>query len=87
MRPRYPSDVSRSVFERIRPDLESVRKRTKPRRVDLYDIFCAVLYVVKTGCQWRQLPSDYGTWQTVYAYFRQWKEVKPGEDESVLDRV
>ena len=33
--------------------LESARRRTKPRTVDLYDVFCGVLYVLKSGCQWR----------------------------------
>jgi transposase len=29
----------------------------------------AVLYVVRTGCSWRQLPADFPPWQTVYWYF------------------
>ncbi|MGZ8192929.1 MAG: transposase, partial [Methylobacter sp.] len=40
MRKTYPSDISREQFEQIRPLLESVRKKTKPRTVDLYEIFC-----------------------------------------------
>jgi hypothetical protein len=53
MKPRkqYPSDVSREQFERVRPLLEGVRKRTKPRTVDLYEVFNAVLYLLKSG--WR----------------------------------
>ena len=46
----YPSDVSREQFEAIRPLLESARKQTKPRTLDLYDVFCGVLYVLKSGC-------------------------------------
>ena len=41
----YPSDISREQFIRILPDLESARRRTKPRTVDLYDVFCGVLYL------------------------------------------
>ena len=66
---RYSSDISREQFEKIQPILESARKRTKPRTVDLYDVFCGVLYIVKTGCQWRQLPSEYPKWRTVHEYF------------------
>jgi transposase len=55
----YPSDITREEFEIIRADLEGVKKKTKPRKLDLYDIFCAVLYVVKSGCQWRMLPADF----------------------------
>ncbi|NSK30725.1 transposase, partial [Sellimonas intestinalis] len=50
----YPSNITRQQFELIRPALENFRKRTKPRKYDLYEVFCAVLYVLKTGCQWRQ---------------------------------
>ena len=52
----YPSNITRQQFELIRPALENFRKRTKPRKYDLYEVFCAVLYVLKTGCQWRQVP-------------------------------
>ena len=48
----YPSDISREQFVRILPTLESARRRTKPRTVDLYDVFCGVLYLLKSGCQW-----------------------------------
>ena len=51
----YPSDVTREQFEIIRQDLENAKKKTRPRKYDLYDIFCAVLYVVKVGIQWRML--------------------------------
>ena len=46
----YPSDISREQFVRILPTLESARRRTKPRTVDLYDVFCGVLYLLKSGC-------------------------------------
>lgn len=39
MRKTYPSDIGREQFERILPILESAKKKTKPRTVDLYDIF------------------------------------------------
>ncbi len=34
----------------------------------------AILYIVVTGAQWRMLPTDYPKWQTVYHYFRQWRD-------------
>ncbi len=70
----YASDISREKFAEIEPLLRSVRRCTKPTTVDLYEVFCAVLYVLRTGCQWRFLPSDWPKWQTVYAYFAKWSE-------------
>jgi transposase len=82
----YPSDITREQFEIIRPQLENFKKTTKLRQLELYDIFCAALYVLKSACQWRILPSDYPKWGTVYAYFRQWNQkpaLAPGETESM----
>ena len=47
----YPSDITREQFEIIRPDLENAKKKTRPRKYDLYDIFCAVLYVLRGGME------------------------------------
>ena len=83
----YPSDISREQFARILPTLESARRRTKPRIVDLYDVFCGVLYLLKSGCQWRMLPADFSNWRTCYQYFRQWSE-RPGlGQDSILEQV
>lgn len=78
MRSTYASDISREKFEEIRFLLEGVRRRTKPTTVDLYEVFCAVLYVLRTGCQWRMLPRDFPKWVTVYSYFSKWR--KPAKD-------
>lgn len=80
MRHNYPSDISPKQFEKIRPFLENLRKRTKPRQVDLYEVFCAILYLLKSGCQWRMLPREFPKWVTVYSYFAQW--AKP-DDEGI----
>ena len=84
---KYPSDISREQFERIRNILESCRKKTKPIKVDLYEVFCGVLYVLKSGCQWRMLPSDFPKWQTCYSYFQKWSEKEHESDMSVLEKV
>lgn len=74
MRKQYPSDITREQFEHIRPVLESGRKKTAPRKVDLYEVFCAVLYLLKSGCQWRMLPEVFPKWTTVYYYFSIWNK-------------
>jgi transposase len=86
MRRKYPSDISREQFAQIRELLESGRKKTRPRQVDLYDVFCAVLYLLKSGCQWRMLPSDFPKWRTVHHYFSLWSE-KTEDRESLLEQA
>jgi transposase len=83
---KYPSEISQEKFELIKADLESIRKNTRPREVDLYDILCGVLYVLKSGCQWRMLPSEYPNWNTVYSYFRKWSDSKIG-DKTILEII
>ncbi len=85
MRKGYPSDIKREQFDVIRPLLESARRKTAPRRVDLYEVFCAVLYLLRTGCQWRALPSDFPKWRTVHSYFAIWSE--PREGGSLLEQA
>jgi transposase len=86
MRKKYPSDITRKQFQKIRPLLEKARKKTRPRTLDLYDVFCGVLYVLKSGCQWRMLPSDFPKWRSVHSYFAIWSEEKEGQ-ESILDQA
>ena len=51
MQHKYPRDVSREVFEKkVQPILLLARKRTKPITGDLYDVFCGVLYTLKSCC-------------------------------------
>ncbi|WP_154816204.1 IS5 family transposase [Lactiplantibacillus plantarum] len=83
----YSSDISREQFELIRTDLEGIRKRTKPRKVDLYDIFCALLYTLKNGCVWRDLPSDFPKWETVYYYWLLWTKTPSPAGITPLDKV
>lgn len=65
----YPIDVSRSQFAIILPILEASCKTTSPRTVDLYDVFCGILYVLKSGYQWRIDTKDYPNWSSYYYYF------------------
>ena len=86
MRPSHPSDISCQQFEQIRPLLENARKKTAPCKVDLYDVLCAVLYLLRSGCQWRMLPDSFPKWRTVHAYFQIWSQVDD-EGVSLLERA
>lgn len=83
---KYPSATSREKFEEARVLLESARKKTKPRTVDLSEVWCALPYLLKSGCQWRMLPGEFPKWRKVHSYFAKWSE--PDQDGiSVLERA
>jgi transposase len=83
----YPSDISREQFTIILPILEKARKKTKPRAVDLYEVFCGILYLLKSGCQWRMIPSDFPDWETCYYYFGQWNHKPKKNQDSLLEEA
>ena len=58
--------IERPRFEQLRSILESGHKKTAPRKVDLYEVFCAILYLLKSGCQRRMPPEVISKWNTVY---------------------
>ena len=86
MRKPYPSDITREQFEIIRDELEKAKKKTHPRTYDLYDMFCALLYLLKEGCTWRGISHDFPNWETVCYHYNTWS--KPDEDGiSLLDKI
>ena len=73
MSAHYPSDLTDRQWQLIRPLLPPKAKRGRPP-IDRREILNAVLYVVRTGCQWRQLPRDFPKWRTVYTVFWRWRK-------------
>lgn len=86
MNHNYPSNISREQFENIRALLSSCRKRTRPPTVDIYDIFCGILYILKGGVQWRMLPSDFPKWQLCYYYWSIWSEKQDADTPSIVEQ-
>ncbi|CCB87632.1 putative uncharacterized protein [Parachlamydia acanthamoebae UV-7] len=83
----YPSDISREQFDKIKPMLESIRKKTRLRSIDLYDVFCGILYILKSGCQWRMLLKEYPKWELCYYYFSPWDQKDHHNSENLLEQV
>lgn len=71
---RYPSDLTDAQWALIEPLLPPVKTGGRPEKHRRRDIVDAILYVVRTGCSWRQLPIDFPPWQTVYWYFIRWEQ-------------
>ena len=72
-RQRYTSDLTRKQFKRIEALLPAGKAGGRPRKVEMYEVVCAILYVLQNGCTWRNLPHDFPAWQTVYGYFRRFQ--------------
>jgi putative transposase len=69
---KYPSDLSDKQWRLIRKYLPARKRRGRPP-VDRRRVIDAILYVVRSGCQWRMLPACFPNWNTVYGVFRQWR--------------
>jgi len=67
---RYDTDLTDEKWERIRPYVEA--KTGRKAKVDRREIVNAILYVARTGCQWRLLPKDFPNWSTVYSCYHRW---------------
>ena len=68
----YPSDLTDEQWSLIEPSIP-VYPGGRPRATDLRDVVDAVLYVLRTGCQWRYLPKDFPPQSTVWRYFDEWR--------------
>ena len=71
-RKSYQSDVSDAEWEFLAPYLTLMREDAPQREYPLRELFDALRYVVKTGCQWRFLPHDFPPWTAVYQQARRW---------------
>jgi putative transposase len=68
----YASDLTDRQWQIIRPYLPTPHRRGRPP-ICRRRIINAVLYVARTGCQWRMLPAGFPNWSTVYGVFWQWR--------------
>lgn len=79
--PRYPSDLTDAQWDIIESMLPLPKWLGRPEKNPRRAIVDAILYVVRTGCFWRQLPVDFPPWSTVYWHFNRF------EKRGVTDRI
>jgi putative transposase len=70
---RYTSDLTDDEWQLIDYCFPKPAQRGRPREHAYRELLNGIFYVVKTSCQWRNLPTDFAAWGTVYHYFRLWK--------------
>jgi putative transposase len=73
-RKTYPTDLSEKQWKLLSQMLPPPEQFGRKRSVNLREIINALCYLARSGCQWRLLPKEFPAWQTVYYYFRKWRE-------------
>lgn len=69
---KYPSELTDRQWQLVKNLLPRVSRVGRPP-LDRRWMPNAILYVVRTGCQWRMFPADFPCWQSVYTVFRRWR--------------
>ena len=71
---RYASDLSDVEWALIEPQMPAVKRLGRPRDTELRAVLDAILYIARSGCQWRMLPKDFPPFTTVQGYFYDWRD-------------
>ncbi len=69
---QYTSDLNEQQWERIIRLLPKRRGAGRPMELDMKAVIRAIFYVVTTGCQWANLPSEFPNPKSVYYHYRKW---------------
>src|SRR5271170_1846747 len=69
---QYPSDVTDAQWALVEPVIP-VYPGGRPRTTLMRDVVDAILYLLRTGCQWQYLPKDFPPKSTVWGYFNEWR--------------
>jgi putative transposase len=80
-RSRYPSDLTDDQWDVVQQLIPAPKPGGRPIKYPRREILNALLYLARTGCQWRAMPHDLPPWRIAYWYFMSWR------DDGTLDRV
>jgi putative transposase len=70
----YSTDLNDAQWARIAPLIPPAIPGGRRRRtLNVRDVVNAILYFVRTGCQWRNIPHEFPPWGTVHYYYRRWR--------------
>src|SRR4051812_10280892 len=69
---RYQTDLTDAQWAVLQPFLPPPARTGRPR-ADLREVTNGILYLVRSGCQWRLLPKCFPPWSTVHTRYRRWR--------------
>lgn len=81
----YPTDLTEAQWAILAPLIPPPKPGGHPRTVDIRQVVNAIVYIDRSGCQWRMLPREYPKWKTVYWYFTRWQD--DGTWERITDAL
>ena len=81
----YPTDLTDEQWKLVDPFLPKAKAGGRPRKTDLREVLNALLYLVRTSCQWRYLPKDFPPKSTMWRYFDEWRQ--DGTLDLIHDRL
>ncbi len=69
---RYPSDLTDPEWDLLASLIPPAPENGRPRKADIREVINAILYLLKSGCEWNMLPKDFPPKSTVHYYFQKW---------------
>jgi transposase len=79
-------DISDDLWQRLEPYVRPQRKDPRGRpNADTRRILNGVLWILRTGAPWRDLPDEFGPWKTMYKRFNAW--AKAGVWTTILEEL
>jgi putative transposase len=70
---KSPTDLTTAQWQILEPLVRKASKRGRKLVYSRRDVINAILYLNRTGCQWRMLPGHFPPWKTVYQIFYRWR--------------
>ena len=77
----YQTDLTDAQWAQVQRFIPAPKPGGRPAKYARREIINAILYLVRSGCQWRMLPHEFPPWKSVYGYFAAWKK------DGTLDRL
>jgi putative transposase len=70
----YPTDLSDEQWQALSRLIPPAKPGGRPRTVNMRDVLNALFYLSRTGCAWRMLPKEFPPKDTVYYYFKNFRQ-------------